>query len=109
MAMVVGLYRAKTDIRFLDGDDDGMLRRMRGHGNFTENVPIALLAMGAAEISGAPDWVIWGGGAVLMLGRLVHYSTIRTLGWGPGRLGGMMMTLAPIGVFALTSLYFSFL
>ena len=85
MTFAVGLYRVKTDIHFLDGGDVEMLRRMRAHGNFTETVPITLLAMAAAELSGAPTLLIWAGGALLVAGRLLHYMTIRRFGWAIGR------------------------
>lgn len=53
MTVAVGLYRLQTDIHFLDGDNEEMVRRMRGHGNFIETIPIALLTMAAAEYAGA--------------------------------------------------------
>ncbi len=101
MTFAVGLYRVKTDIHFLDGGDVEMLRRMRAHGNFTETVPITLLAMAAAELSGAPTLLIWTGGALLVAGRLLHYMTIRRFGWAIGRAAGMAMTFLPMAAFAL--------
>ena len=108
MSMVVGLYRGKSDIRFLHGGDEQLLRRIRAHGNFAEYVPMAMLAMGAAEISGTPAWVLWLSGLVLLVGRVMHYSNIRGLGWGPARIGGMMMTMLPMAVLALSTLLFQF-
>jgi len=101
MTAIVGIYRAKTDIRFLDGDDEEMIRRMRAHGNFVETVPMALLAMAAAEYAGAPAIALWIGGTVLLVGRLVHYVAIRGSGWGTGRGNGMLMTLLPMAGFAI--------
>ena len=54
VTMAVGFRRAKTGIQFMDGGDRVLLKRMRAHGNFTETVPMALFAMAAAELSGAP-------------------------------------------------------
>ena len=76
----VGLRRQKLDVHFLHGDDETLLRRMRAHGNFTETVPICLLAMAAAEISGAPDTFLYLGGVSLLLGRTIHYATLITVG-----------------------------
>ena len=101
MTFAVGLYRVKTDIHFLDGGDVEMLRRIRAHANFTETVPITLLAMAAAELSGAPAFLIWTGGALLVAGRLLHYVTIRRFGWAIGRAVGMAMTFLPMAGFAL--------
>ena len=52
LTTMVGVYRGKTGIDFLHGDDDVLLKRMRAHGNFTETVPITLIAMALAELAG---------------------------------------------------------
>lgn len=101
MTFAVGLYRVKTDIHFLDGGDPQMMRRMRAHANFTETVPITLLAMAAAEISGAPAVLLWSGGALLVAGRLLHHATIRQYGWAIGRAIGMVMTFVSMAAFGL--------
>ena len=62
LTIMVGFRRAQTGIHFFDGGDQALLRRMRAHGNFTETVPIVLLAMAAAEIAAIPHWALWAGG-----------------------------------------------
>ena len=100
----VGLQRVKTGIQFLDGGNETLLKRMRAHGNFTETVPISLLAMAAAEASGAPDYLIWGTGTALLLGRAVHYYTLVTAGEGTGRAAGMLLTILPLATCAVYAL-----
>ena len=39
--MRAGFYRAKKEINLGDGGDPELLRRIRGHGNFIESVPLA--------------------------------------------------------------------
>ncbi|MEO9657951.1 MULTISPECIES: MAPEG family protein [Alphaproteobacteria] len=97
--VAVGIRRAQTGIQFMDGGDPALLKRMRAHGNFTETVPMALLAMAAAELSGAPAALLWAGGGALLVGRLLHYRTLVTSGFGNGRAVGMLLTLAPLLVF----------
>ena len=63
LTVMVGYRRVQTGIQFFDGGDQTLLRRMRAHGNYTETVPIVLLAMAAAEITGIPSWALWAGGA----------------------------------------------
>ncbi len=104
MTAIVGIYRSKTDIRFADGGDEEMTRRVRAHGNFVETVPMALLAMAAAEYAGMPVIVLWIGGIMLLVGRLVHYFTIRGSGWGAGRSAGMALTFLPIAGFAILAI-----
>jgi uncharacterized protein len=77
------------------------MRRMRAHGNFTETVPITLLAMAAAELAGAPHWLLWVGGAVLLAGRSLQLATLVRTGWGIGRAIGMILTFVPMGGFGL--------
>lgn len=104
LTVMVGYYRLKSNIHFQDGGDAKLLRRMRAHGNFTETVPIVLLAMAAAELSGIPSWLLWLGGASLVIGRLMHATTIVSVGWGPTRALGMVLTFLPMLGFGLWSL-----
>jgi len=53
LTVMVGYRRARTGIQFFDGGDQALLRRMRAPGNYTETVPIVLLAMAASELTGA--------------------------------------------------------
>ncbi len=96
MTIAVGIRRAKTGIQFLDGEDPVILKRMRAHGNFTETVPIALLALAAAELIGAPHLLLWTCGSALLLGRIMHYRTLVTSGFGNGRASGMILTMIPM-------------
>ncbi len=72
----VGLRRAATNINFLDGGDEILLRRMRSHGNFLEYVPFALLLMALAELNGAPSSYLHAMGSILLVSRLLHYFTL---------------------------------
>lgn len=82
MTTAVGTYRAKTDIRFMDGGDEEMIRRIRAHANFIETVPMALLATAAAEYARTPSLLLRIGGVILLIDRLIHYVAIRGSGWG---------------------------
>ena len=96
MTVAVGLLRARTDIHFMDGGNATLLRRMRAHGNYTETVPMSLLAMAAAELAGAPSTMLWAIGGALLAGRLLHYGTLVTSGFGLGRATGMILTFVPL-------------
>jgi uncharacterized membrane protein YecN with MAPEG domain len=104
MTVMVGYRRAQTGIQFFDGGDQTLLRRMRAHANYTETVPIVLLAMAAAELTGAAVWALWLGGLSLLLGRLIHAAILVLKGWGLPRAIGMVMTMAPMLGFGLWSL-----
>ena len=104
LTVMVGYRRVQTEIQFLDGGDLTLLRRMRAHANFTETVPIVLLAMAASELSALAPWLLWLGGTSLVCGRLMHAGTLVLLGWGPTRALGMILTFLPMIGFGAWSL-----
>jgi uncharacterized protein len=104
MTLVVALRRARTKIQFSDGGDAPLLRQMRAHANFVETVPMALLAMAAAEYSGAHRSLLVAGGLALLCGRLTHYLALVRSGFGIGRVIGMVFTLVPMVTFGVWSL-----
>lgn len=96
MTIMVGYRRAQTEIPFLDGGDTTLLRRMRAHGNFTETVPMVLLAMAFAEAQGLPESWLWAGGLCLLAGRLLHAYWTLAHAWGGPRAVGMVLTFLPM-------------
>lgn len=104
LTLIVGQARQKTDIRLGDGGDDALRRRIRAHGNFTESVPITLLAMAVCELGSAPGWLLWSGGLALTAGRVLHAVNLIALQTGPARDASMALTtlaLVGFGGFAL--------
>ena len=99
MTVMVGFRRLQTGIQFLDGGDQTLLRRMRAHANFIETVPITLLAMAAAEVSGLGATWLWLGGCSLLAGRLMHAAILVLKGWGNPRAAGMILTFLPLAGF----------
>lgn len=99
LTVMVGYRRVQTDIQFMDGGDQTLLRRMRAHANYTETVPIVLLAMAAAEVAQAPQWLLWAGGFSLLAGRLMHAAILVLKGWGLPRAIGMILTFIPMAAF----------
>ena len=58
-----------TGISLGDGGNPIMLRRIRGHANFAEYVPLILLMMGFLEVSHFPAYLLHGLGIVLVVSR----------------------------------------
>jgi uncharacterized protein len=108
ITMLAGVARVKNEVHFYDEGDLDLRRRVRAHGNFTETVPITLMAMAGAEMMGVPSALLWAGGAFLLVGRLWHYYVIRTVGWSHGRAISMMMTFVAMGGFAVGILWKAF-
>jgi len=105
LTVMVGYRRVQTGIQFFDGGDQILLRRMRAHGNYTETVPIVLLAMAAAEITSIPHWAVWMGGLSLLVGRVMHATILITKGWGNPRAVGMILTFLPMASFGVWAVY----
>lgn len=105
---LAGVARIKNEVHFYDEGDIDLRRRVRAHGNFTETVPITLMAMAGAELMGASATLMWAFGAVLVVGRLWHYYVIRTVGWSNGRAASMMLTFIAMGGSAITILWQAF-
>lgn len=102
---LVGLARIRNEVHFYDEGDIALRRNVRAHGNFTETVPITLMAMGAAEISGASATVLLFGGTSLIAGRALHYWVVRRKGWGSARAISMVLTFVAMGGFAIATLW----
>jgi uncharacterized membrane protein YecN with MAPEG domain len=98
---LVGIARLKKQVHFYDEGDIALRRNVRAHANFTETVPITLLAMAAAELTGTSMGWIVAGGACLLFGRGLHYWTIRSNGWGNTRAVSMIFTFIAMGGFAI--------
>jgi hypothetical protein len=60
-------------------------------------------------LAGAPHWLLWGGGAVLLAGRSLHLATLVRAGWGIGRAIGMILTFVPMGGFGFFAVVRMFL
>ena len=75
----VGKYRFKSKISLGDGGDRELRNRVRAHGNFIENVPIALLLIFLNDLDGAEDSTLIVMGSILLASRLTHYLTIVTI------------------------------
>ncbi|GLS43152.1 MAPEG family protein [Methylobacterium brachythecii] len=52
--------------------DDPLMKRIRSQGNFSENVPLALLLVAFVEARGTAHWLVELLLVVLLVGRLLH-------------------------------------
>jgi len=68
----VGNFRAKVDVPLGDGGNPALLRRIRAHGNLTENAAIVLLLLAFAEMAGAPVLVVMSFAGVFLISRLAN-------------------------------------
>ena len=105
MAVSVGLRRAKTGILLLHGEDEQLLRLIRAHGNFIEYVPLAILALAAAEVAGTAQWLVAACGSLLLLARIIHFFGLCTAADSKARPIGAGLTNATMLVLAFSILW----
>ena len=90
-----------------DGGDKDMLRRIRGHANFAEYVPLILVMMALLESRGVSALALHGLGGSLLAARIAHGVTFAFLENSPlGRTFGATVTLLVLlvaGVLCLIS------
>jgi len=90
----VVVHRTKKKISLGDGKDRELGKLIRGHGNFTETVPLALVLILMLELQGANATTLHILGIALLVGRVLHYLRLTSLlknMWF--RVAGMAMTL----------------
>lgn len=98
--------RGSGKIALGDGGNPGMLRVIRGHANFAEYVPLALVLMVILEQSRTSIYVLHALGIALVVARLLHaYALSFTDKFMFGRVAGAGLTFLVLGIEAVLCLY----
>ena len=93
-ALSLRVIAVRSRVSLGDGGDPTVLRRMRGHANFAEYVPLILLLMGFLELNQASAILLHGMGLTLVAARLLHgYALSFTQKFRFGRFFGTFLTL----------------
>ena len=88
------MSRVKLDITAGDGGNAVMRQAIRAHGNFAEQVPLALILFALAEMNGAPRMALYGLAGLLVIGRLASAMGLSgSTGISTGRQAGAGMTI----------------
>jgi uncharacterized protein len=72
LAARVSRLRRQFKIGLGDGGNEALLRRIRAHGNYVENMPIVLILVGLIELAGGDRRILWAAGIAFILARIVH-------------------------------------
>ncbi len=99
----VGAMRGKAGIWILHGDNMELATAIRRHGNFTEQVPLALILMGVVEANGGNHILLHVLGVILVLARIAHPIGLRHDGSSQplravGAIGTLLVTIILGGV-----------
>lgn len=89
----ISRVRMSAKILHGDGGNEGLMRRMRAQANFIENVPLALILIGAIELSTKGGRWLAVVGAVFMLARVAHALGMDSTRPNALRAGGTLVTM----------------
>ncbi|HCH54594.1 MAG TPA: hypothetical protein DE109_14165 [Aeromonas sp.] len=97
--------RAQFKVMIGEGEAPEMLSAIRAHGNFAEYVPLTLLLMALCELAGVGELWLHLGGALLLLGRILHAIGIQ-IPKAPNkpRLFGTLFFWLSLGLFSVLAL-----
>jgi uncharacterized protein len=103
LVLSIRVVQKRTNVSLGDGGDAELLRRIRGHGNFAEYVPLMLLMMALLEYGGAlPSWLLHALGITLVVARVLHGIALSfTAKWKFGRFYGTLLSFIVLLVLAL--------
>lgn len=97
LTMRVMALRFPKQIMIGTGGDPVLERAARVHANFTEYVPLFLVALAVAELCGAAAWALHAAGAAMLAGRICHAAGVSR---APDILAlrglGMLLTLGAL-------------
>jgi uncharacterized membrane protein YecN with MAPEG domain len=106
LSMGIGPMRGKLGVSIGDGGNPDLLLRIRRHGNWAENVPLALLLLALLELNGASGTLLHGLGATLLVARIAHPIGLKKDKVNdPLRIGGALLTGLVTAVSAIALLW----
>ena len=83
LMLLVGAGRVKFKTGLGDGGNEALARRIRMHGNLTENGPLFLMLLGLVELSGRSQHLVMAIGPLVVLLRVCHAFGL-SMHFGPG-------------------------
>jgi uncharacterized membrane protein YecN with MAPEG domain len=102
LALSARVVAVRGRVSLGDGGDPEVLRRMRGHANFAEYVPLILLMMALLEFQHLATWQLHAIGATLVFARLIHGIALSfTKKWFFGRFFGTVLTFTLLATCAI--------
>ncbi len=102
----VVLARRRFRVGLGHGTEEGMQQAVRVQANFTEYVPLAVLLLVLADITGLPEVAVHGAGSLLVVSRVLHaFGLSQSPGRSFGRLYGTAGTWLVILALSVWLLY----
>ena len=101
----VGLHRNRLGVGVGTGGDADLERKIRRHGNLTENAAIFVVALALLEMSGSPRWVATLLAGLFLVGRTLHILAFSSLTGSHMKQDGNKAFIALRGAGAFLTLF----
>jgi uncharacterized membrane protein YecN with MAPEG domain len=99
LAARVSRLRRPLKIGLGDGGNEALLRRIRAHANYAENMPIFLILLGLLELAGGDRRILWAAAIAFILARMAHVFGMDSPTRLRLRVAGMLVsTLVIVGL-----------
>ena len=72
LAARVSQLRNRHKVSIGDGGNEALIRRMRAHANYSENMPIVLILLALIELAGGDPRILWGAAILFVIARILH-------------------------------------
>ena len=108
LSLRVSRLRRPLKVGIGDGGNEVLLRRIRAHGNFAENVPLFLILLALLEFATGGDLWLWGAAILFIISRLLHAFGMDRPGANWMRVTGVTISwavLLGLGVYAILLAY----
>src|SRR5687768_15307631 len=108
LSLRVSRLRRPLKVGVGDGGNEILLRRMRAHANFAENVPLFLILLVLLEFATGGDLWLWGAAILFILARIAHAFGMDRSGANPLRVVGIglsWLVLLGLGIYAIVLAY----
>ena len=110
LSLRVSHVRRLQKILHGDGGSPALLRRMRAHANYAENLPIFLILLALMELAGAWSLALWSATILFFLARILHAFGMDSDKLSPLRVIGVSVSwlvLLGLGGWAIVMTYMS--
>jgi len=108
LSLRVSQLRRPLKIGIGDGGNEVLMRRIRAHGNFAENVPLFLILLGLLEFATGGSLWLWAAAILFVLARLLHVFGMDRPGANWMRVSGISISWAALlglGLYAILLAY----
>jgi uncharacterized membrane protein YecN with MAPEG domain len=72
LAARVSQLRASQKVSIGDGGNEALIRRMRAHANYGENMPVVLILLALIELAGGDSRILWAAAILFIVSRILH-------------------------------------